>query len=140
MHVRDMMKSMMDIMAKQIRQLTHEQLLKTPNLPPNAEDKMNEMTDKMLKNMPMDAMLDAMEPVYEKHFTRGDIDALVAFYSTPIGKKMLAEEPAITAEAMQASMGVVQKFMSDTMEQVQQEVAQMQKSNEGTSKTEPTKN
>ncbi len=44
-----------------------------------------------------------MVPVYEKHLTKGEVDALVAFYSDPKGQKILNEMPAMTSEAMQAA-------------------------------------
>jgi uncharacterized protein len=127
MHAREMMINTMDVVSKQMRQMMHDQLHKVPNLPPDAEEKMNKMYDDMLKNAPLDDMLDAMEPVYEKHFTKGDIDALIAFYSTPVGHKMLVELPAITQEAMQASSGIIRKYMDQTMQQVQDQIAQMVK-------------
>jgi hypothetical protein len=139
MHVRDLMKSTMDAVGKQMRQMMHEQLQKTPNLPPDAEEQMNKMYDNMLDKMPIDDILNAMEPVYQKHFTKGDIDALITFYSTPVGQKMLAQMPAITQEAMQASSGVMRKFMDQAMQQVQDQIAEMQKNSVPTpEKSNPT--
>ncbi len=126
MHTRDAMKSMMDIMPKQMRQLVHEDLQKTPNLPPDFEEQMNKKTDEMLKNFPVEEFLQAVAPVYQKHFTKGDIEALVGFYSGPTGQKFLQEIPAITQEAMQASSEVMRKFRDQVMRQVQEEVAQLQ--------------
>jgi hypothetical protein len=40
---------------------------------------------------------------------------------------MLAEMPAITQEAMQASSGVIQKYMDHAMQEIDQQIAQMQK-------------
>jgi Uncharacterized protein conserved in bacteria (DUF2059) len=51
----------------------------------------------------------------------------IAFYSTPTGKKTLAEMPAITQEAMQASSGVMQTYMEHAMQEVQDQIAQMLK-------------
>jgi len=130
MHIRDLMKSTMDAVAKQMHQMMHEQIQKTPNLPPDAEEKIEKMEDKIIHEMPIDDLLQAMEPVYAKHLTKGDVDALIAFYSSPVGQKMLAEQPAITQEAMQASSGVIRKYMDQTMQEVQDQIAQMQKSNQ----------
>jgi hypothetical protein len=127
MHVRDMMKATMDAVSQQMRKMMHEQLQKAHNLPPDAEEKMNQFYDKLLADMPVNDLLDAMEPVYAKHFTKGDIDAMIAFYSTPTGKKALAEMPAITQEAMQASSGVLQKYMEHVGTMVDQQIAQMEK-------------
>jgi len=140
MHTRDLMKSLMDTMAKQRRQILHEQLQKTPNLPPDLEEQTNKMLDEMLENFPADELLEAMVPVYQKHFTKGDIEALVAFYSGPTGQKFLKELPAITQEAMQASLGVIRKFMDQAMRQVQEQIAQVQKNSRANQKKNSPKN
>jgi hypothetical protein len=128
MHLRDTMKQMMDLMTKQTHQMVHEQIAKNgANLPPDFESRMNKMTDEELKNFPIEEMLQAMLPVYQKHWTKGDVDAMTAFYSTPTGQKVLRELPATMAEAMQAMQPIMQKRMNGMMERVQQEVAQMVK-------------
>src|SRR5271169_885520 len=134
MHVRELMKSTMEVVFKQMRQTMRDELQKVPNLPPDAEEKMNKMYDDLLKNAPLDDILDAMEPVYQKHFTKGDIDSLIAFYSSPVGHKMLVEMPAITQEAMQASSGIIRKYTDQTTQQVQDQIAQMSKDSQRDSK------
>jgi uncharacterized protein len=130
MHSRELMMNMMGAMTKQMHQILHEQLQKTPNLPPDFEAKQEKMIDEMLKDFPVDDLLQAMVPVYEKHMTKGDVDALVAFYSTPRGQKILKEMPAMTAEAMQASSGIIKNMMTKAMQRVQDEIAQFQKAND----------
>jgi len=44
-HARDMMKSMMDAMAKQMHQIIHQQVQKQPHLPADAEARMHKMMD-----------------------------------------------------------------------------------------------
>jgi len=68
-----------------------------------------------------------MIPVYQKHLTKGDVDGLVAFYSSPTGEKMLKEMPAIMSESMQAASGVMQDMMAKMTQRVNDEIAQMQK-------------
>jgi len=140
MHTRDLMKSMTDTMSKQVRQLLHEQLQKTPDLPPGFEEQMNKQTDEILKSFPIEEFLQAMVPVYQKHLTKGDVEARVAFYSGPTGQKFLKELPAITQEAMQASMGVSRKFMDQTMRQVQEQIAQLEKNRPADQKKNSPKN
>ncbi|MGB9067216.1 MAG: DUF2059 domain-containing protein [Candidatus Acidiferrales bacterium] len=140
MHIRDMMKNMMAAMSQQMQKMMREQLQRTPNLPANAQEKIEKTVDDSLANMPIDELLDAMEPVYAKHFTKGDIDALAAFYSTPTGKKMLTELPAMTAEAMQASQSVMAKYIQHVQEQVQDQIAQMQKDAQPDAKKATTSN
>ena len=42
-------------------------------------------------------------PIYKKHFTQDDVKAIIAFYETPVGKKLAQETPQITVESMQLS-------------------------------------
>jgi hypothetical protein len=127
-HAREMTKQIMDVMAKSVRDLTHDQLSKDrANLPPDAEERMNKRTDEMLKTFPIDEILQATIPVYQKHWTKGDVDNLIAFYSTPTGQKMLKEMPQTMAEAMQAMRPVMQKHMEGMRQQVEHEVAQLKK-------------
>jgi hypothetical protein len=140
MHTRDLMKSVSQTMSKQMRQVTTEMLKKQSNVTPEMEERVNKMTDDLIKNMPIDEMLDAMIPVYQKHFTKGNIDDLVAFYSTPTGQKLIKELPAITAEAMQAVIPISQKLMATAVQRAQDEIAQMQKENAPSSKKQPQQN
>jgi len=127
-HSRETMKQIMDVMAKSVRDVAHDQCSKDrANLPPDAEERMNKRTDEMLKTFPIDEILQAMIPVYQKHWTKGDVDNLIAFYSTPTGQKMLKEMPQTMAEAMQAMRPVMQKHMEGMRQQVEQEVAQLKK-------------
>lgn len=78
-----------------------------------------------------------MIPAYQKHLTKGDGHALTAFYSAATGQKILKEMPALTAEAMQASSGIIQKMMAQVQGGVQSEIAQIQKENEGNAGKQP---
>jgi uncharacterized protein len=110
MHIRHLMKNMMSSMTVQMHKTVHEELKKQPNLPPDFVTRMDKMMDDSFKTIPVDEIIDVMIPVYQKHLTKGDVDALVAFYSTPRGQKILNEMPAMMSEAMQASSGIMQKL------------------------------
>ena len=113
----DMMKKMMGSMTQSMHQMMHEQYLKhKDDLPADYESQMTAMMDDMFANMPMDEIMQAMIPAYQKHFTKGDMDNLVAFYSTPTGEKVLRELPAIMTESMQDVMPIMTKYM-DTVKQ-----------------------
>jgi hypothetical protein len=124
-HSHDTMKQMVEAMSKPMHQMIHEQFMKDKDkLPADFEARTNKMIDDMMKDMPLDEMLQAMVPVYQKHFTKGDIDTFVAFYSTPTGQKMLREMPAIMAEAMQSMMPLMRKQMDAMTERIQKEIAE----------------
>lgn len=126
MHARDMMRKMIDAMTTPMHQMLHEQFEKDKDkLPVDFEARMNKQIDDYLQNFPWDDILQSMVPVYQKHFTKGDIDHLVAFYSTPTGEKLWREMPAITAESMQAMMPIMKKSIDRLTQNVQQQVIEM---------------
>lgn len=48
----------------------------------------------------MDGLYDQLAEVYMESYTEAEIDAILAFYASPIGKKMLSETPKITEKSM----------------------------------------
>lgn len=125
MHSHEMMQQMMQAMSKPMHQMIHQQFVKDQDkLPPDFEARMNKTMDDMLRDMPFDQMMQAMVPAYQKHFTKGDLDALIAFYSTSTGQKVLRELPSITAEAMQSMMPIMSKQMDRMKERLQQDIAE----------------
>ena len=127
-HSHEMLAQMVDAMAKPMHQMIHEEFTKDKDkLPADFEAHMDKKMDDMMKSFPWDEMLQSMVPVYQKHLTKGDIDALVVFYSSPTGQKLMRELPAMTAEGMQVMMPLIQKQIDGMNERLQQEVAQMLK-------------
>lgn len=49
----------------------------------------------------MDELYDKLAVIYMESYTEEDIDGILAFYNSPVGKKMIAETPAITQKSMQ---------------------------------------
>jgi hypothetical protein len=127
-HSREMMQTMLDAMAKPMHQMTHDRYLKDKDkLPADFETKMNKRTDDLMKDMPFDEMMQAMVPAYQKHFTKGEMDALVSFYSSPTGQKLIREMPAIMGEAMAAMMPIMRQHMDAATQRLQQEADEMLK-------------
>jgi hypothetical protein len=128
MHSHDMMQKTMQAMLGSMRQMFSEQFEKDGKTPPaDAEKHFNAIMDEVIKGMPLDEMTEATIPVYQKHFTKGDIDHLIAFYSSPTGQKLLDEMPAITGESMTAMMPIMVKYMDNSKQRIQQQVKEMEK-------------
>jgi hypothetical protein len=126
MHSHDMMLKMVEAMSAPMHQAAHDQCERDKDkLPADCEERINKLLDGMMKEIPFDQMMQAMVPAYQKHFTKGDMDALIAFYSTPTGQKVLQELPAVTAEGMQAMMPIMRKSVEKMTERAEQEVNQM---------------
>lgn len=127
-HTREMVTQMMEAMAKPIHQMVHEQYLRQKDqLPEDFEAQENKRIDERIKSIPWAEVLDRTIPIYQKHFTKNDVDALVAFYETPTGQKLLKELPQITAEAIQTVIPILHENIDGMNKQVQEEVAAMVK-------------
>lgn len=68
----------------------------------------------------IDEMFEIVVPIYQRHFTNADIDAVLAFYSSPTGQKFLTETPQIMQESMIAMGPLQQKMMQEMMQKLRQ--------------------
>jgi hypothetical protein len=128
MHSHDLMLQMVDAMSKPLHQMVHEDYLKNKDkLPPDFETRMNQMMDDMLKGMPFDEMMQSMVPTYQKHFTKGELNALTVFYGSPTGQKILREMPSIMAEGMESMMPIMRRNMERITQRMHQQTAEMLK-------------
>lgn len=128
MHAHDMMQQMADTLTKQMHEMLHQQFLKDKEkLPPDFEDRMNKLMDEMFQDMPWDEMMQAMIPAYQKHLTRGDVNRMIAFYSTPTGQKLVREMPSMMADAMQSMMPIMQNYMEKVQQRIEVESARLMK-------------
>jgi uncharacterized protein len=59
-------------------------------------------------------LLDIVARTYAHHFTEQELKDIVAFYKTPSGKKMIAQEPAAIKESLDAAQLWANEF-SDTV-------------------------
>ena len=50
-----------------------------------------------------DELINRLIPIYNKYFTEEDIKQLIAFYQTPLGKKVISILPRITQESIEVS-------------------------------------
>lgn len=100
---------------KQSLAQTMEQTLRTkiPNPTPKQLKEIKVTLDAALDDMPIDDLIKAMVPVYQRHFTKTDIEELIRFYASPVGQKYLREQPQIVQETMQASMQITQNRMKE---------------------------
>ena len=114
MQVRNQMNTVMSQVLAQMRTMTRAQM-KTQNPAMTEADlaKIDAKSEELIKSMPIEGMLDDMVPVYQKHLAKSDVDAMIAFYSTPTGQKLLREMPAIAAEGMQAVQPRLLKQMAE---------------------------
>jgi hypothetical protein len=85
---------------------------KLPGLPPGFLEKFREKASAK-------EMVELAVPVYAKHLDDATLDAVIAFYETPEGKKLAASFPAIQSEAMDAGNVWGQKKAMEVMKELQ---------------------
>lgn len=77
-----------------------------------------------------DALLTLIIPVYDRHFTDGEIKQLTAFYETPLGKKAVSVLPEVVAESQQAGRAWGEQLGQESMAEVLAEHPDLQKAME----------
>jgi uncharacterized protein len=129
MHTHDLMQKMIQVQSQTMQQMLHDQLLKDKSsLPADFETRFQKAMADLFKNMPLDEMSEAMIPAYQKHFTKGDLEAMSAFYSSPVGQKVLEVLPSVMQDGMQAAMPIMTKYIDDWKTRMGQEMKTTDKS------------
>ncbi len=73
-------------------------LKKALPLPPRAQD---DFAEQFVAAVKLDEFIDLVVPVYARHFSEEEIDGLLAFYRSPLGRKVLQNLPAIASESQE---------------------------------------
>ena len=124
----------MDAVIKATKQQSMElaeQMLreKMPDITPAQKKQFEEIIDDVMRTSlgpaAIQEMLEATIPVYQKHLTKADLDAMIAFYSSPAGQKILQEQPAMVQESMEASAGIQQRIARSMFQKIDERIAKM---------------
>jgi hypothetical protein len=78
----------------------------------------DQFAEGLFKEMPIDEMIDAMVPIYQKHLTKEDLGAILAFYSSPVGQKLQREQPAMMQEGMQVGGEIGRRRLTTMMQKM----------------------
>ena len=90
-------------MEKQTEATTTEALkTRYPRITPTQLQRVRRISEESMKDFPVNDMLNDMIPVYQKYLTRTDVDAMIAFYFSPTGKKLMQDMPQMMQESLQA--------------------------------------
>ena len=99
---------------KQIISMYKEQFSDVP------EETWNDLQKEFLKTS-IDDLVDMLVPVYSRHLTLDDLQKIIEFYQTPVGKKYAEKTPLIMQESMQIGqqwgMKIGQEFQNKLQEQ-----------------------
>jgi uncharacterized protein len=121
MQVHEQMRQVMSSMMEQQSALVEETIKQRyPQITQQRLAQFDAMMKESMKDFPVDAMLQDVIPVYQKHLTKTDVEAMSTFYSSATGRKLLREMPEMTSESMEAAYARVQKHMEATMNRLEQ--------------------
>lgn len=79
-------------------------------------------------------IVDLAVPIYDKHFSREEIEGLMQFYQTPLGHKTLTELPSLLSELRDAGEKWGQVLGRESMEEVLAEHPEMKEALQAASK------
>jgi hypothetical protein len=68
-------------------------------------------------------LLDIVAKTYAQHFTEQELKDIVAFYKTPAGKKMVAQEPVAIKESLDAAQHWANDFSDAVIQRFRTEMA-----------------
>jgi uncharacterized protein len=138
LQVRDGLQVTLDAVKKQMRNSAEDQFReKILNPSPEQLKAIQGIVDDAFGGISAENMIKDVVPVYQKHLTRSDVHALLAFYSSPPGQKILREQPAMIRESMQATGAGQQKRMEAVLAKMDLRMQQLIEQEQG--KGEPKK-
>jgi len=138
MNSREQIHAVMDAMLKQQRAMLRTIIKKEyPDTSDEQLQRYDSVMDNFVKSFPIDSLLDDMAPVYQKHLSKADVEAMVAFYSAPTGQKLLREMPGMMTDSMQAMAPRLQ-MMIEKMKQRVEQVAKDEHEKKAGSTPKPT--
>ena len=128
MSSREQMRQTLQKVLAQMRAMNREQMKKRqPGITEEELARADRLSEDFIRDFPLDDMLNDMIPIYQKHFSKSEIDSLAAFYSSPTGQKFLHEMPAVTAETMQSALPRIQAAVDAALKRAEQERGSTQK-------------
>lgn len=127
MEIQKQMSGMMNAMGSTVEKMM------PPNIGALTDKQKAELTklqtdllSKMMSPEFMDTYIAELIPIYQKHFTKGEVDDLISFYSSPIGQKFLREQPQLTQESLTKVVPMMQKRVQVVMDEINYELRMKQ--------------
>ncbi|MGH9591103.1 MAG: DUF2059 domain-containing protein [Terracidiphilus sp.] len=150
MRLRQQFDSMTKMMPAIIEQQVHAQMdgmtAAIPGgkpLSPQQQAALDKLSAKYLQKAtslyPAEEMIADAMTVYQRHMSRSDADAYIAFYSSPPGQHLLDAQPVIMKEYMPVVSGKVQTRTKELYAEMAQDLHEFMKSQEPQAAPAPPK-
>ena len=126
MNIVEMTKQSTEVMMQQMKLIMASQLSALSSTYGSGENKekamalikksinsmISKMSDQYMQQMDFEALVEQVYiPVYDKYYTKNEIEDLSKFYRSSTGKKTLETMPALLAETMEKAAVIIQPLM-----------------------------
>src|SRR6185312_10111232 len=141
MRLRKQFDSMTKTMPAIVERQVHEEMAQMTaattggkQLSPQQQTALDKLTAKYLQKAtslyPAEEMIEDAMAIYQRHMSRSDADAYIAFYSSPPGQHLLDAQPVIMKEYMPVVTGKVQVRTKELYAEMAQDIHEFTKSQE----------
>ncbi|HEX5212329.1 MAG TPA: DUF2059 domain-containing protein [Pseudolabrys sp.] len=91
---------------------------------PGLAKDLNEIADKMRTDLAprFSEVNDEMAKLYATHFTDQELKAILAFYKTPVGQKLLTEQPTVVDASMRFAQDWANKLSDQVIAKMREEL------------------
>ena len=132
LQIRDNLKITLDAMKTQMQHGSEQMLKEKIAKPTDAQIKtVNQIVDEEFAKISMDDLVHDVVPIYQRHLTKSDVAALIAFYSSPVGQKLRREQPAMMKESMEATSAGQREKMEQLLARVELRLEQFIETEQG---------
>ena len=139
MRLRDQMESVTKMMPAMIQQQVEaqsrqldEKLMPGVKLNADQQEASRKITQKYMEKAatiyPVSEIIDDMKSIYQRHVSRADVDAYIAFYSSAPAQRLLDAQPTIMQEYMPLVMKKVEQRSAQLSEELTQDLKDLVKS------------
>lgn len=81
-------------------------------------DLSDEYLDKIADKINKAEIIEAIMPIYDKHYTESEIGEMIAFHSSPIGQKILANQLVIAQESAEVADKLVASWTESILKEL----------------------
>lgn len=135
MRMRQQFDSMMKMLPNMVQQQVHAQMEEltaklpgakqlTPQQQAALDKLMNKYMEKALTIYPADEMIEDAIGVYQRHMNRTDVEAYIAFFSSPPGQRFLDAQPVIMKEYLPLAMGRAEAHTKELYAEMAEDLAE----------------
>lgn len=88
---------------------------------PRAKQFVDAFISRFQKHFDSSALNDRLIPIYDKYLTTEDVNGLLEYYRSPLGRRMLKALPDVARDSQAAGYALGQQAAQDTMEELKKD-------------------